>query len=247
MPPWPLGLTARRSGASSRSRPVAASTAGIVPWQKTCRSSSASPKRSCAARNAERLLVRRRTGHQVKRYPHAVPLGRRPGSSRRGSGTAVRPETGPIGNMPLGWSNPSRVPCPPATSITPTSPAASASAPRRRASAGREPVRGRVQPEGRRRPGALGQRAEIALLVPLAVQPLQQVQVQRADRAAKRLLPGRGQLIPESQQVLLAVAGQQGLDFFLLHNGFIKTFLVDRSQRALGGPSSPGPRRLAAR
>ena len=52
MPPWPSGLVAIRPGASSSTRPVWASTAGMVPWQKTIRSSSGSPKRSCAAKKA---------------------------------------------------------------------------------------------------------------------------------------------------------------------------------------------------
>ena len=45
---------------------------------------------------------------------------------------SVAPETGPIGNTPLGLSDPSRLPCPPATTNSATFPAASASSPRRR-------------------------------------------------------------------------------------------------------------------
>ena len=47
----------------------------------------------------------------------------------------MRLETGPIEYIPFGCSKPSRLPCPPATSSTPISPAASASTPRFRASA----------------------------------------------------------------------------------------------------------------
>ena len=40
-----VGAYGEAIGDSSRSWPVATSTAGIVPWQNTCKSSSAIPKR----------------------------------------------------------------------------------------------------------------------------------------------------------------------------------------------------------
>ena len=110
-----------------------------------------------------------------------------------------------MGNMPLGWSNPSRVPCPPATRITPSWPAARASCPRRRACSGVKRLLRRVQPEGRRRPGPVGQMAEIGRLVTAPIEPLDQGPVDGADLTGKRRPLVAVQLVPERHEVSLAV------------------------------------------
>jgi len=98
-------------------------TAGIVPWQNGSRSSSGRPKRSFSARKS-------RSGLSVAglvitangmRTPNFVPV-EMTFSIRICS--RVFCETGPIGNIPFGCSNPSRVPWPPATTSPATSPAA---------------------------------------------------------------------------------------------------------------------------
>ena len=105
------------------------STAGIVPWQKTKRSSSERPKLSFSARNAIVAFVRDRAGHEV--HGHADARAASPGRSpsRGATERASRRRPGRSGTCPFGLSNPSRLPCPPATSSTPTLPASSAARP----------------------------------------------------------------------------------------------------------------------
>ncbi len=240
MPPWPLGLTARRPGASSKIRPLAASTAGIVPWQKIVQVVFGQPEAVVRGRGNRRSR-RASPGWSSGRAGSARrAAGPRPGSSRCGSETATGRTRGPIGNMPLGWSNPRRVPCPPATRMTPTS----AGGQRLVAAAAdllrREAIRDGVQSEGRRRARPLGQRADVALLVaPFDTAAPARSRSTRADLPAQRLARRLVQCVPEGQQLLLAVAAQQGFDFFL-HR---------RSIRGSGPrrPSSRGFRRLAAR
>ena len=84
----------------------------------------------------------------------------RRGSSPRGSETATAAEIGPIGNIPLGGANPSRVPCPPATRMVPRRPAAMASIPRCRACSGVKRLVCASEPEAGRRTGPVDQRRE---------------------------------------------------------------------------------------
>ena len=72
MPPWPSGLSASSPGAASNSLPVFSSTAGIVPWQKTTRSSFAQAEAIVLVEKGDRLVVRRGARHQEQRNRHAV-------------------------------------------------------------------------------------------------------------------------------------------------------------------------------
>ena len=124
MPPCPSGLDGQAArgfqqhpagrGIDRRHRPLAedvqvlfGQAEAIVRGEESRRSRRASPGWSSGrAESARRAAAPRRR------------------SFRRGSERATGRRRGPMGNMPLGWSNPRRVPCPPATRITPTCPAA---------------------------------------------------------------------------------------------------------------------------
>ena len=89
-------------------------------------------------------------------------------------------ETGPTGNMPLGLSNPSRVPCPPATSSTATSPRAERLVPA--ADGVRvDRCRGLRRDRGEAVGGRNGDR-----LVPGRVQPVELVQVDARELIHQR-------------------------------------------------------------
>ncbi len=136
MPPWPSGLhgqPARRfqQQLARRPRRRPAWSPGRRPQVLGGQAEAVVP-----GEELDGLVVRGRAGHQVQRRRVRRAAGPWPGSSRRGSGTASGRRTGPIGNIPLGWWKPSRVPCPPATRMAPTWPASRAWRPRARASSG---------------------------------------------------------------------------------------------------------------
>ena len=123
MPPWPSGLRNRLPGSSSKSFPDLASTAGIVPWQKTMTSSAGKPNRACLSSAATVSscvagLVMMYSGIETSyRFRAAKSFSNRIWNSGAS-------EIGPIGNSPFGWSKPRRVPCPPATRTAPIFPGA---------------------------------------------------------------------------------------------------------------------------
>ena len=97
-----------------------------------CRSLCGSPKRSFSARN--RRVTSSVAGLVITYSGIATPylwLAARNSSIK--TWNRVRSESGPTGNIPLGWSKPSRVPSPPATRIIPTLPPRSSLAPSARA------------------------------------------------------------------------------------------------------------------
>ena len=132
VPPWPSGLRNSESFSASSSLPV---------FGVDRRHRALAEQHHIVLRQPEPLVLVRRTPPARRASPgwsscRSAPR-RRSGGPRRAafskwicSSDAL--ETGPIGIHPLGWSNPSRLPCPPATSSTPISPARSASAPRLR-------------------------------------------------------------------------------------------------------------------
>ncbi len=69
---------------------------------------------------------------------------------------------------------------------------------------GREPVMCGIQPKRRRRRGPQRQLAEVALVLPLRMQPLDQAKVDAFDLPGKRLPACGANCVPEAQQVLLA-------------------------------------------
>ena len=87
VPPWPSGLRNSRPGASSNSRPVARSRAGMVPCRKKNTSSSGSPKYPLFGEELPRLGVGGLAGHDQERHGRAVAAAQWPAPSRRGSGT----------------------------------------------------------------------------------------------------------------------------------------------------------------
>ena len=117
-------------------------------------------------------------------------------------------------NVPLGSSNPSRVPCPPATSMAPTRPSFKASDPRCRASFGREAVGRIAEAECGRLRRPVRQGADLSRPVRLAVEPADQVKIDSSN------LPGQSfplrliKMVPELCQVLLPVGGERGEKVF---------------------------------
>ena len=117
-------------------------------------------------------------------------------------------ETGPIGNVPLGPSKPSRVPAPPATTISATSPAASIPAPvsRARRRATRSTVGLRLADHLDRLDAARLDRRRGISLNQLVDQPVQLSKIDRRDLGLKPHALGIIQFAPPGQQVSLSVS-----------------------------------------
>ena len=73
VPPWPSGLRNSASFSASSSLPVAASTAGIVPWQNTTQVVRRQAEAIVLVEERDLLVVRDRAGHHVDRHRRAVP------------------------------------------------------------------------------------------------------------------------------------------------------------------------------
>ena len=108
-------------------------------------------------------------------------------------------DTGPIGNIPFGLSNPSRVPCPPATSRTASSPRARASCPSR-AATGSMASAASIGTGASRSPDGTA-----VDLVAAGVQPGEFVQIDRSELLDQGLAAVGGQGVPVGQDVVLAV------------------------------------------
>ena len=146
----------------------------------------------------ERLLMRRRTGHQVQRYPHAVPPGHGlqlldvdlkqcsagNGANRKLTLGVVKSQAGSLPSRHQDH-----------TYVTVRKPLLSP----RTTFGRRETVLGNVQPEGRRFRCPQSQVAKIALVVPLGIQLLDQREIDTADLPSQQFLLPRLQLGPKTQ------------------------------------------------
>ena len=179
------------------------------------------PEAVLRGEESQRLLVRRRTGHQVERDPHPVPLGRGQdlfdmdlkqasagnGADRKHALGMVKPQAG---SLPSRDQDDADLPRRQGL-LTPA-----------RASAGEKrffDASSRKDDHGYcRRRSPQGQIAEIALVLPLRIQLLDQREIDAADLPGQRLaLPGV-QICPKGQQMFLPVLAQDCRQVAVAHD-----------------------------